>query len=367
MIYVTIEIYTHRIRRTTIQRGNFMDSQSVNRKVLALLLLGALTVILFLYFFVDLSETIKTVSSANPYLCTVALLFVVAGIFFYAVTWEIMLHTISKRLGLWKAFQYVCTSIFMSIVIPGGTLSEETTRTYLTMKNSNNNAGSVIASIISHRAIDIIPFLGGACLSFLFMIKNREFLGYAIYVISFVILLIILALSPILYLAIRPEKTEKILDAIFRLVARFYKKPEKLLNWKEIAAEELKLFHEGIDHLRNKPFTLSFAFFFTILSYTCDIIAPMLVFRALGTDVPYTIIITVYTITVALLTIPVGIPGMTGPAEIAMITIYSAAGVSPATAAAATIILRGMNLWFETALGGVMAYRVGLKTLNKTS
>ena len=345
-----------------------MDSQRLSRRVLGLMLLGALVVILFVYFFVDIAATIKAISSADPFLCFSALLFVVSGIFFYALTWDIILRSISKPVGIWKAFQYVCTSIFMSIVVPGGTISEETTRTYLTTRNSENNPGSVIASIISHRVIDIIPFLGGTCIGFVFMVKNREFLvDYAIYVVSSIIFLIILALSLVLYLAIRPDKTERILSAVFRLVARFYRRTEKLKSWREKAFEELGLFHDGIDRLRNKPLILATAFFFTILSYVSDIIAPKLVFKALGVDVPFTIIITVYTITIALLTIPVGIPGMTGPAEITMITIYSAAGVPPAAAAAATLILRGMNFWFEMALGGVMAYWVGTRTLSKAS
>jgi len=342
---------------------DFMDSQRMNRKVLALLFLGALTVCLFLYFFIDLAETIKAISSANPFLCTLALLFVVSGIFFYAVTWDIILRAISKPLGIWRAFQYVCTSIFMSIVLPGGTLSEETTRTYLTVKNSGNNTGSVIASILSHRSIDIIPFLGGAVLGFVFMVRSQQFLGYAIYAVSFVIFLIILALSLVLYLAIRPEKTEIILNTIFRVVARLYKRPKKLQSWREKAAEELQLFHEGIDRLRIRPLTLTLAFLFTIVSYVSDIIAAVLVFKALGTEVSFSLIIIAYTIAVALLTIPSGIPGMTGPFEITIIALYSAMGISPATAAAATLILRSMNFWFETALGGVMAYWVGLKTL----
>jgi len=343
-----------------------MDSQGINRRVFALLLLGVLAIGFFLHLFVDVAEILRALSSADPFLCSLALLFVISGIFFYALTWDIILHAISKPVGIWKAFQYVCISIFMSIVVPGGTISEETTRTYLAVRNSNNDTGSVIASIISHRVIDITPFLGGACISLVFMVKNREFLGYAIYVVSFVIFLIILAISLVLYLAIRPEKTERILSAIFGLAARVYWKKEKLFNWKEKAIMELGLFHGGIDRLRNSPFTLVPAFLFTILSYASDIIAPKLVFQALGFDVPYTIIVTVYTITVALLTIPVGIPGMTGPAEITMITLYSAAGVPPAAATAATIVLRSMNFWFEMALGGAMTYWVGMKTLRRT-
>ena len=351
-----------------VSLGSSMDSQTINRRVLSLTLLGVLAVVLFLYFFVDIAETVRTISSADPFLCSLALVFVVSGIFFYALTWNIILRVVSKPIGVWRAFQYVCTSIFMSIVVPGGTISEETTRTYLTTKNSENNPGSVIASIISHRVIDIIPFLGGTCIGFVFMVKNREFLvDYAIYAVSSVIFLIIVALSLVLYLAIRPEKTERVLSTIFRLVARFYRKTEKLKSWREKAFEELGLFHDGIDRLRNKPLILAPAFLFTILSYVSDIVAPKLVFRALSVDVPFTIIITVYTITIALLTIPVGIPGMTGPAEITMITLYSAAGVPPAAAAAATLILRGMNFWFEIALGGIMAYWVGTRAVSKAS
>lgn len=343
-----------------------MESLRVNKRFLALLLLGFLIIGVFLYFFIDLSKTIETISSANHSLLLLALLSVLSGLFFYALTWEVVLRAVSEPLGIWKAFQYACASIFLAIIIPGGTLSGETTRTYLTVKNSQNDAGSVIASIVTHRSMDMIPFLGGACIGLIFMLMSYQKFGYAIYAVSSVITLVILAISLVLYLALRPEKTEGILNAIFRLVARIYKNPEKLSSWKVKAAEQLKIFHEGINRLKKKPSTLALALLTSALSYSSDIIATRLIFRALGTEVPYSIIITVYTIAIALQTIPVGLPGNTGPVEVSTIALYSAAGISPVTAAAATLINRSMTLWFEMALGGVMAYWGGLKVLKKT-
>lgn len=342
-----------------------MESQRINRRFLALLLLGISIIGLFLYFFIDVSETIEVLSSADPSLCLLALISVLSGVFLYAMTWEVILRAVSKPLGIWKAFQYVCTSIFLSIVLPMGAIGGETTRTYLTVKNSDSNPGGVIASIISHRSMDMIPFMGGAAIGFIFMVMNRQFFGYAIYAVSSVIFLIIFAISLVLYIAIRPEKTERILNAIFRLIARIYKRPDKLSDWKGRAAKQLELFHEGIDRLRLKPTTLALALLFSALSYSSDIIAARLIFRALGIEVAFSIIITVYTIAIALQTIPIGLPGMTGPVEVSMITIYSVAGIPPAIGAAATLLMRSMNLWFEMALGAAMAYWVGLKSLKR--
>ncbi len=340
-----------------------MGSMRIDKRVLALLVLGLLVILIFLYLFVDIHKTIKAISSADPLLCTLALISVLSGVFFYALTWEVILRAVSEPLGIWRAFQYVCTSIFLSIILPAGTLTGETTRTYLTVKNSYSNPGSVIASIISHRTLDMIPFLGGSCIALLFMYMNHQFLGYTIYIVSSLIFLVILTISLVLYLVLRPQRTEGILNALFRLVARVYKRPEKLAKWKEMAAKQLRLFHEGIERLTVRPSTIPLALLCSALSYSADIIAIKLIFRALGLDVPFSVILTAYTIAIAVQTIPVGLPGMTGPVEISMITVYSLAGIPPAIGAAATLIMRSMNLWFEMALGGVMAYWVGLKAL----
>jgi len=344
-----------------------MSSLKMDKRVLALMLFGVLVVVLFLYFFVDIGATISAILSANPLFTALTFFLVASGIFFYALTWEVILRALSKPLGIWRSIQYVCASIFVSILVPGGPLSEETTRTYLTVKNSDNSPGSVVASIISHRALYVMPFLGGACFSLILMFRDRAFLGYTFYVISSVVFLIVLALSLVLYLAVSPEKTGRILSLVFRLVGRVYKRPAKLLSWREKAAEELKFFHEGIDLLRGKPLALIPAFLCTVLSYASNVFAADLAFRALGTEVPLSLIIVAYTITVAILTLPLGILGMTGPAEISMITIYSAAGIHPATAAASTLIVRTMTLWFQMALGGLFAYRIGLKALKETA
>lgn len=338
----------------------------MSRKFLTLLLLGFMILAVFLLFFrIDIPKTIEAITSANHSLLLLALLSVLSSLFSYALTWEVILRAISEPLGIWKAFQYVCASIFLSII--GGAISGETARTYLTVKNSNNDTGSVIASIISHRSLDMIPFLGGACIGFIFMIMSRQFYGYVIYAVSSVIFLIILTISLVLYVSFRPEKTEGILNSILRLGTRLYKRAEKVGSWRKKAIEQLRLFHEGIDRLRVRPSTLTLALLTSALSYSLDIIATRLIFRALGIEVPFSVIITVYTVAIALQTIPVGLPGTTGPVEVSMITIYLAAGIPPTTGAAATLINRGMNLWFEIALGGVMAYWVGLKTLKRPS
>lgn len=344
-----------------------MESLRINKRFLTLLLIGFLIIVIFLYFFIDISATVEAISSANPSLLFLALFSILSAVFFYSLTWEVILRAISEPLGIWKAFQYVCTSIFVAIVFPVGLLSGETSRTYLTLRNSRNDVGSVIASIICHRTIDMIPFLGGACIGLIFMYLSWQFFGYAIYVVSSVVILIILAISLVLYLAIRPEKTEGILNVLFRLAARIYKKPKKLSSWRVAASEQLKLFHEGFNRLSRRPSTLTLALIISALSYSLDIIATRLVFRALGINVSFSVIITVYTVVIAIQTISVGPPGMTGPVEVSMITLYSLAGIPPVIGAAATLITRSMNLWFEMALGGVMAYWVGIKVLKGTT
>ena len=342
-----------------------MSSMKLGRRVWVLPIAGILAVVLYLYFFIDISETVEAISQANALLCGLALLFVLNGLFFYGVTWEVILRAMSKPLGIWRAFQYACASVFTATMLPMGTLSGESLRAYMAVKDSNGNPGSVVASIISHRSVDMMPFLGNACIGLIFMLTMQQYFSFAVYVVSSVILLVIFTISLVLYLVLRPEKTGGILNGIFRFVGRFYKNSTKLNRLREKAVEELKLFHESIEDLSHKPLSLCAAILSATISVVSDIVAAKLVFQALGADVSLGIIITVYTIAISLQTIPIGLPGMVGPVEVSMITLYSLAGILPAIGAAATLILRSMSLWFEVALGGVMAYWVGINIFKK--
>jgi len=340
-----------------------MRALSLNRRYFLLGTMGVVMVIVFLYLFIDLGKTLEVMSQANYALVGAGLLFVLGGVFLYGAAWDMVLRAMSAPLGLWKAFKVAFASIFLSIVMPMGTISGESLRCYLAVKNSTSSTGNVFASVLGHRTIDMTAFLGVSIFGLVYMLRMHEFLNYTIYAVSLVILLVSVAISLVLYVIVRPQQTARILDALFRLVGRLYRRKDKLEDWKQKAVVEAGRFHKGIDKLTKKPFHVVYAVTLSTISVICDLLATRLVFGSLGLDVPLGIITTAYVVSIAIQTIPVGLPGMVGPVEVSMITIYAAAGLSAVTAAAATLILRSLSLIMQIVLGGLSAYSSGIDVL----
>ncbi|MFQ6087008.1 MAG: hypothetical protein ACE5OV_03200, partial [Candidatus Bathyarchaeia archaeon] len=76
----------------------------------------------------------------------------------------------------------------------------------------------------------------------------------------------------------------------------------------------------------------------------------------------------VYSISIAVQTIPVGIPGEIGIVEILMTTLYTillpdVPGVTPAIVTVATILIRALTLWAKLIISGVAVQWVGIKML----
>ena len=87
------------------------------------------------------------------------------------------------------------------------------------------------------------------------------------------------------------------------------------------------------------------------------------VFRSLGIHVPFDIILVVYSLSMSMQTIPLGIPAEVGFAEIVMTSLYTLLGVAPTISAAATILVRSLTVWLRLLIGYGVVQWLGVKIL----
>lgn len=87
-----------------------------------------------------------------------------------------------------------------------------------------------------------------------------------------------------------------------------------------------------------------------LLSYGMGFVAQWAVFRALGVEVPLSIVVSTVALGSAAGALT-GTPGGVGTTEAAMLSIYSSFGIEPATAAAATLGFRGLHYAVVIACG----------------
>ncbi len=176
-----------------------------------------------------------------------------------------------------------------------------------------------------------------------------------------------LSLFLLIYLSTREKTTAKVVNWVVNLLKRLFKGRFKGTSVSSKAKRMLKEFHKGISILGGSPKRLVLPIGFSVIAWLLDLFVPFFVFLALPLQVgvPFSAIVIVYSISVAIQTVPLGIPGEVGVIEIVMTTLYRLLlpGISPATVAVATILIRALTLWSKLILSGVVVQWVGFKML----
>lgn len=335
------------------------------KKVFVFFLLGLAVFFLYLYFFVDVNQMITIMKRADPVYLTTAFIAVNFSVFFFAYTWKILLEILSVRVSMSQSLLLVWVSTFIDLLIPAEALSGEVSRAYMLSKSSSANIGSIAASIVSHRILTMTMTLGGLIAgSITFLIGHKVH----IYIVEFVIAITILSVISIggLYiLGIKESITKRVVNALFRVVDFVTRGRMDLDHYRKVAETSLKHFHEGFKTLTRSPQGLIRSIFASFLAWLFDLVLILFVFIAIGFPTSFSIVLIVYSFIGALQTMPVGLPGVIGIAEIVMTTLYALLGIPVTVAATATVLTRVVSFWYRLFVGYIAFQFSGIKYFTK--
>lgn len=343
-----------------------IEKSSALKKGIPLLLLGLFVFLLYVHFFAGgFEEIAKAFLLADPLYYSLAFIVFLLTMTFYSLTWWRLLRILSVKTTFRKAFLFTWVGAFVDLLIPAESVSGEVSRAYLMHKDSNEDAGKIVASVVSHRILTTATNLGGMIIGstlFILMYEPSEL------VVGFLLLIAVgtsISLLLLLYISLKEKATTKMVDWLIKLLKRIFKTRLKGKWLSSTAKAMLKEFHEGIDILGEHPRELVLPIAFSITAWIFDILIALLVFSSLHVSVPFSAIVIVYSISMVVQTIPVGIPGEIGLVEIVMASLYRLLlpAIPPATVAAATILVRALTLWAKLIVSGVVVQWVGIKML----
>jgi uncharacterized protein (TIRG00374 family) len=318
------------------------------------------------------AETIKT---ANPYYYSLAFAALLLSVVFYSLTWNRLLNLLSVKTSLLKAFQFIWIGDFVNQMIPAESVSGDITRIYLMSKESGENAGKVVASVMGHRILSsVIAFVGFLISAVYFVLVYSPSL-LVLEVIVIVIAVSIFSLSLLIYLSIRKRSTEKIVNWVVDLLVRLSRGRWQFDSLKSSAEKMLNAFHEGIQTLIERPKKLVSPLLFSFVAWLFDLLIAVLVFfsiGSLGVTISFPAIVIVYSIIIGIQNIPIGIPGEVGLVEIVMTGLYTLLGsgdsiVMSAIATGATLLIRILTLWTRVIIGGIAFQWLGIKGFNSSA
>jgi uncharacterized protein (TIRG00374 family) len=342
------------------------EKRWVMKRGVALLLIGLAIFLVYLFFFggmKSLADIAARLRTADPFYYSLAFVSITLSMFFSSLTWHRLLNLLSIKTTFRRAFLYLWIGSFVDLLVPAESVSGEVSKAYLMSRNSNVNSGKVVASIISHRILSMTVTLGGLIISSVFFIlkyKPPELILDFVIVIASCSAVSIILLG---YLSLREQTTKKLVNWVIKLIARVSRGRWELTSLRSKAQRMLKAFHGGIDTLTRNPRDLAWPVFLSIVSWAFNVFVVSLVFLSIGFKISSSAIVVVYSISVSLQTIPLGIPGEVGFMEIVMTTLYTLLGVPIVISAVATVLTRVVTLWFKLVVGYVAVQWVGINVL----
>ena len=336
------------------------------KRAFPFLVIGLLIFIAYLYFFVDIGEIAEDIRHANLFYYSLAFIAVFADIFFFALAWQRFLVSLSVKVPFRKTFLYVWVGLFVDLLVPAESVSGEISRAYLVVRGAGGNAGKVVASIVGHRILNMVIILGGLIVGTIVFIVNFGLpLGLVLGFLIFVIVGVGVSLFFLIFLSVREQATQKMIDWILRLVVSISRGRWSLDNLRAKSQKMLRVFHQGIEVLGKNPKNLVQPAVFSLMAWLFSVLIHFLVFLSLDYQVSPSQVIIVFSIINAIQAMPFGVPGEVGLTEIVMTTSYHLLGIDIEISAAATVLIRVVTLWFRLLIGYVTAQWVGMKALTK--
>ena len=331
-----------------------------SRKVILFIAAGLTAFILYLIYYVGTGNFIEVVRRANIYYYASAFAVFIVGTFFSALTWRSLLHNLDIKRSVRKAFLLTWAGYFFEATLPEPGWSGDVTKAYMLSKESDEDAGKIVASVVGQKIIAMAVTIFVLIAGFGLLAANYALPLIVLAFIGVIMIVSVASLVVVYRVSTSPKATKTILKFLIRVLSFTLRSRFDEAHFRTDAEKFLKMFHNGIETLNANKKTLLRPLLLYVLSVLFDISVVFFTFAALGSTVPVDKVLIVYALTGTLQSIGVSIVGLT---EIIMSTSYQVLGIPLALSFSATLLTRIVTLWFKLVAGYVALQWAGVGIL----
>jgi uncharacterized protein (TIRG00374 family) len=336
---------------------------SIRRSVL-FMIAGLIAFLIYLYFFIGIPKILTVLNGINSFqyalFYTLALIAVLASVFFWSAAWNSILRSLSIKIPYRRAYLYYWVGYFSDLVIPCATICGELTRLYLVRRETRKGYGVIAASAVTNRivayTIVTIGLYAGSTLIFLkpgiSPVISNIFIIFLFGVTSY--------LAVLLYLAFVKQAAQNI--------TRLYKKimevvrPKHYTSFKEAQTKRsLSGYYNGFKVFRENPGLLIKPLILHLSSYLLGISVYILIFYALGIPSTPEFYVIVYFIATAVQDAAASFS--VGSLEAILTSIFILYGLPLTNALITAALLRSAGFWFPMFVGFLAVQILGAKNL----
>lgn len=336
---------------------------SVKRSLL-FLLAGILIFVVYLHFFVGIPTFLDIIKTVNLVYYGFAVVFLVLSMFFGALAWQYLLRPLSVKVSFRKVFLFNWIGSFVDLLVPAESIGGDVAKVYLLSKEPGATVGKLVASVVGQRILSILMTLGSLVFGSVVLYTVKYDLPAS--VLNLVLLITVGTVFGLLFIllcVLKKGLALRMVGALFRFAFFVTRGRLRLDGLRAKALEVLESFYVAMGDLLRNPKTLVLPILFSLVSWMLSIFVSSLVFVSLGQQVDFVLITIVYSVSVNIQSIPLGVPGAVGIVEVVMSSLYGLLGVEAGVAAAATVLIRLLWVWMKLVVGFVTVQYLDLKNL----
>jgi uncharacterized protein (TIRG00374 family) len=342
---ILFDLVSHEIELPSLHPG----------KSIALIALGMGLYFLYLYH-IGFQEIIRSLGNVDLAIFSVGFVLAILGVLFDSLAWQVIVKKFDYSVPTRDIFLIYMSCIFMNNLIPSGSFSGETARIYFLEKLAGSSRiDKTSATVAATRIITAIPFIIGTIIGLAFLVFATDVPAWALITCTSIAAFLLLINVIFLGVCYMDGWLERIVFALVNLTERVFRVRVDRIKCQRMVGQ----FHESMMMLIGHKRTLFISTFWAVAGWFSMILVAFLTFRSMGVEVPVRAVFAVYAVMIFLQMLPLFLPGGLGLVDIVMITLFNAIGVPMHGAVAATILIRIIQLWFLTAIGGAsMAYLI---------
>lgn len=329
-------------------------------KSVALIALGMGAYFLYLYH-VGFQEVMRALGNVNLAIFSLGVVLALIGVLCDSLAWQEVAKKFDYGVPIWDIFLIYMSCIFMNNLIPSGSFSGETTRIYFLDKIAGNSRiDRSSATVAATRIITAIPFIVGTVVGLVYLALATDAPAWALATCSGITIILFVLNIGFFGVCYAEGWLERIIFVLIDHIERIFRIHIDRDRCSSITGQ----FHQSMNMLAEHKRTLFISTFWAVAGWLCMTLVATITFRSMGVAVPLRAVFAVYTVMIFLQMLPLFLPGGIGLVDIVMITLFAAIGVPMHSAVAASILIRLIQLWFLTAVGGIStAYLV--KKINR--
>jgi len=319
------------------------------RKSLGLIALGMSAYMAYLYY-VGFEETISALARVNLAIFSTAFILALVSMLFYARSWKTITDQLDYDISITDIFHMYMSSIFLNNLIPSGSFSGETGRIYFLSKIAENSRFDMsAATVAATRIVTAIPFIVGMALGLAYLALRYEVPLWALAVC--LASMLVLLLVGLIFVGICFADTW--LWGIAKLTIKYVEKIFHREVDQELCMDIVSQFHRNMNLLSGQNRALIISTFWAVAGWLSINLVALVAFKSLDVEISIFTIFAVYAVVIVFQALPIILPGGVGLADIIMTALFNAVGIPMHDAAAVTILIRLVELWFLTFVGGL--------------